>query len=378
MALTEKLTNIGNAIREKTGKTDLLTLDEMPTEIQGISGGGEEYFTDEDLTFSDRLISYLFIGPLDAKILEKEKNRLKFNNISYGSNLFNSVGQLDLSSLVFNCAPTINITMLFHYSSCIALPKLNCVGSAVSSSTIQYPFGNCYYLRSLPEGFEDLDFSAWNNSTSWCDSFFENCYSLREISPSLVKKIYTKSNSMSLRGTYANCASLNKLVGFPSPDAVFSSNAFSSNPFALLFRVSDIIFNTDNGTPFTRQWTNQTIDLSNYIGYGNGRYLARILSYNSGITTDKEVKDDDTYAALKNDPDWYTVNLAYSRYNHDSAVNTINSLPDTSAYLATAGGTNTIKFRGAAGEKTDGGAINTLTEEEIAVATAKGWTVTLV
>lgn len=42
MALTEKLTNIGNAIRAKTGKTDLLTLDEMPTEIQSISGGGGE------------------------------------------------------------------------------------------------------------------------------------------------------------------------------------------------------------------------------------------------------------------------------------------------------------------------------------------------
>lgn len=42
MALTEKLTNIGNAIREKTGKTELLTLDEMPKEIQGISGGGSD------------------------------------------------------------------------------------------------------------------------------------------------------------------------------------------------------------------------------------------------------------------------------------------------------------------------------------------------
>ena len=40
MALTEKLSNIGNAIREKTGKTELLTLDEMPNEIKGISGGG--------------------------------------------------------------------------------------------------------------------------------------------------------------------------------------------------------------------------------------------------------------------------------------------------------------------------------------------------
>jgi hypothetical protein len=48
------------------------------------------------------------------------------------------------------------------------------------------------------------------------------------------------------------------------------------------------------------------------------------------------------------------------------------SLPDTSTY-----GSNTIKFKGASGALTDGGAINTLTEEEIAVAAAKGWTVAL-
>ena len=86
--------------------------------------------------------------------------------------------------------------------------------------------------------------------------------------------------------------------------------------------------------------------------------------------------DDTTYQTLKNDPDWFTTDINYSRYNHDSAVSTINSLPDTSAYLASAGGTNTIKFKGESGKLTDGGAINTLTEEEIAVATAKGWTVT--
>lgn len=40
MALTEKLIAIGDAIREKTGKTDLLTLDQMPIEIASISSGG--------------------------------------------------------------------------------------------------------------------------------------------------------------------------------------------------------------------------------------------------------------------------------------------------------------------------------------------------
>ena len=99
------------------------------------------------------------------------------------------------------------------------------------------------------------------------------------------------------------------------------------------------------------------------------------------------------YAKLKNQDDWFSFSSKsgtyegktgvyysklFSRYNHDSAVETLNSLPDTSEYLATAGGTNTIQFTGYQGALTDGGAINTLTEEEIAVATAKGWTVTFV
>ena len=123
-------------------------------------------------------------------------------------------------------------------------------------------------------------------------------------------------------------------------------------------------------------WKNQAIDLGYYVGYTDNSN--KITANNSGITSSKEVTNATTYQTLKNNPDWFTTNVAYSRYNHDSAVRTINSLPDTSAYLATAGGTNTIKFTGAAGSKTDGGAINTLTAEEIAVATAKGWTVTLV
>lgn len=46
MALIEKLTAIADAIREKTGKTDGMTLDQMPGEIESIetgggSGGGE-------------------------------------------------------------------------------------------------------------------------------------------------------------------------------------------------------------------------------------------------------------------------------------------------------------------------------------------------
>lgn len=42
MALTDKITAIAEAIRSKTGKTDKLTLAQMATEIESISGGGGE------------------------------------------------------------------------------------------------------------------------------------------------------------------------------------------------------------------------------------------------------------------------------------------------------------------------------------------------
>lgn len=45
MALTDKLKSIADAIRGKTGKSDGLTLDQMPGEIEGIeTGGGEEVY----------------------------------------------------------------------------------------------------------------------------------------------------------------------------------------------------------------------------------------------------------------------------------------------------------------------------------------------
>lgn len=37
--INEKMTSIANAIREKTGKTDKLTLDDMAVEIASISAG---------------------------------------------------------------------------------------------------------------------------------------------------------------------------------------------------------------------------------------------------------------------------------------------------------------------------------------------------
>ena len=270
---------------------------------------------------------------------------------------------------------------MFNGSSIRTVPLLNNLQVYKTNKM----FYNCYYLRNIPDNFTDTwDWSYLEKQTSAYiggqQYMFAYCFSLRSIPMNIIKSgnpYVAYSNGYFYYG-FCNCCSLDELINLPMPytKATWNNNAFYY-AFNSCHRLKNLIFVTQNdGIPYTVSWKSQIIDLTEYVGYVN--YTSNILDYNSGITADKQVTDDATYQALKDDPDWFTTNVAYSRYNHDSAVATINSLPDTSAYLASAGGTNTIKFKGESGSATDGGAINTLTEEEIAVATAKGWTVTLV
>ncbi|MBR5823787.1 MAG: hypothetical protein IKY67_06560, partial [Paludibacteraceae bacterium] len=254
----------------------------------------------------------------------------------------------------------------------------------VSPMTMYSLFYSCENLIEIPEDFFDtwnFDNSYMANATSSsygrCGSMFQGCYCLRKLPLTWVKKMnpFISYSYNAYYNMFANCYVLDEIANMPVP---FTKGTWTSSGVSLVnccHRLKKLTFETnEDGSPIVVQWKNQTLNLGNntYNGYVQTGYPERMR--NAGIY-DKQVTDDATYQALKNDPDWWTLNKAYSRYNKTSAIETINSLPDTSAYLATAGGTNTIKFLGAAGSLTDGGAINTLTEEEIAIAAAKGWTV---
>ena len=237
----------------------------------------------------------------------------------------------------------------------------------------------CRCVRELPESFLTWDLSAMQTGAyNSYSNMFSNCHSLRSIPSDFLKRLY-QSGTGYYYHIYNNFSleTVDELIGMPVTPAALTSNVFSGC-FKQCSRVTDIIFDTnEDGSAKIVTWKKQAIDCSQYVGYHKQHTAStpyyQIDNFNSGITRDKEVTDDATYQALKNDPDWFTFDMNYSRYNHTSAVNTINSLPDVSA-----GSDNTIKFLGASGTNTDGGAISNLTEEEIAVAAAKGWTVTLV
>ena len=287
----------------------------------------------------------------------------------------------DLSNITFNMNKDMKYfsgweQIFYNCEQLTQLPNFDWTNTTIINPDrnlrVKQMFYQCNNLRTIPYTFFS-DALTGDSSFSYDivgTSMFQMCFSLRQLPDLSVFHLNSidLSNSM-YKFMFGHCQSLDEIVNLPvmwmnSP----SSSAFDETSFAACCRIKELTFKST--AERTMPWKSQVIDLSGAIGYVLNKEI--ILGYNSGITADKEVTDDASYQALKNDPDWFTCNVAYSRYNHDSAVNTINSLPNCSA------GTNTIKFKGEAGSLTDGGAINTLTAEEIAVATTKNWTVTLV
>lgn len=374
------LTNIANAIRGKNGETTTYKPSEMAAAITAISGGSGPEIPDSAFVISGNCIYWDYYGRFDD-FITAYKNKWSSSNIKNCSSMFEGSQLTEIPfELNFDTNNQSANAMFRGCEKITKIPKLNNLKPNDTSNL----FERCERLRTIPNDFtNNWNFSYIDNQTSqWnCpqSKMFYNCYSLRSIPIGLIShgNKYIYYNYSYFYNGFTHCYVLDELVNLPIPytQATWNNNSFS-NTFTYCERLKNITFaKQDDGTPYTVNWKNQAISLIYNVGYAETNSI--ILNHNSGITADKEVTDDASYQALKNDPDWFTCDIAYSRYNHDSAVATINSLPDTSAYLTSAGGTNTIKFKGASGSATDGGAINTLTEEEIAVATAKGWTVTL-
>ena len=404
------LTGIADAIRGKNGSTDTYKPSEMAAAITAISGGGEpiiealEATSNGTYTAPDGVDGYSPVtvnvpqdgGPPESAFvisgdcsyrfsyngwnwfIENYGNRITTNNINNASYMFYRSGNIETIPFEINCDTTNYITARVMFGNCEQLtiaPKIN----NLMFNSISGLFLDCHKLKTIPNDFCDSWTYELSDSFSQ-DRIFYNCYSLRSTPTNIFEcgNSNIRYSNSCLYFSFYCCYNLDELINLPIPYGTTWKYNCLEYTFFHCERLKNITFaKQDDGTPYTVNWNKQVLNLTYYVGYV-GDNIDNIILWNSGITDDKAVTDDASYQALKNDPDWFALDIAYSRYNHDSAVATINSLPDTSAYLATAGGTNTIKFEGAAGSATDGGAINTLTEEEIAVATAKGWTVTLV
>lgn len=376
MALIDKLSAIGDAIREKTGKDDLLTLDQMPGEIQAIETGGGGLPEVEPIVLTGNQ-SYGCQGVVASAYINMFGDTISTQKLTSTDFMFRNF-TLEHIPFSLNYNNTTYRAMNSLFSGCnnlIDIPEM----SNVYPENMGNLFEGCYKLQELPENF-GADWN-WKRLHTYAyakmNNIFSYCRLLRKIPASIISNLWGIQTSTTYAPTYytfSGCYLLEEVRNFPVQSSTLTSNIMTGI-VNNCYRLSTFTFAVnDDGSAKTANWKNQTIDIGGTTSYPVGyAYLSSHIIANTNLTANTQVIDDNSYQLLKNNPDWWTALPQYSRYNHNSAVETINSLPDCSAY-----GTNTIKFKGTVGSATDGGAINTLTEEEIAVATAKGWTVSLV
>lgn len=282
----------------------------------------------------------------------------------------------------------------------------------VYGNASNFNFSYCHLLsdEELAQWFSHFMNTTTSNfqSVNW----FQNCYSLKDASWFGDVELFTANKPSSIYYLFGYCVNLEKMVlPILGETMEVTSNMFGTSNAAWNYTPmlsSMTLKTTENGLPYTVRWKGQTLEFlsSNQTGWSNAESnIAPMLDYGSntaennifyGCSSSNSTIDLDTaqsrYEILKNNPNWYSIAynsvtyngtnvkaaMLFSKFNHDSMVELINSLPDTSAYLAAKGGTNTIKFNKYLGALTDAGGAENLTDEEIAVATSKGWTISLV
>lgn len=199
MALTDKLTAIADAIRSKTGGTDKLTLDQMPTEIAGLETGGGSGGEELARSIIDRSVSGEFTD-----------NELIF----VGRHAFSYCGNLTKISL-----PNVLLTSNYAFSDCsklqeVHLPELkNDVAAANENSN--YAFANCSALTKvyIPKVVKVSMY------------MFRNCVALEELDLPCATNIISQA--------FGGCTALAKVI-LRSNTVVSLANvaAFASTPFA--------------------------------------------------------------------------------------------------------------------------------------------------
>ena len=387
------LTAIGDAIREKTGGTDLIAPGSMPAEIKGIVSGGSGdgdcnglHIPEEALVISGVCAYRFYQGGWDWFIKEYG-NRITTKDIIHSQNMFEGFQSTEipfaLNYKVMNGSYDYHM-MARMFSGADRLRKIPEMNNC-RPHELTYFVNGCSKLEEFPDNFaSNWDWSYYKSQSGQyagnTGSMFTNCNRLRSLPKNLLKQeniVKPIINSYSLYPYgFNNCYSLEKISLPVFNMATWTSNAFTST-FEGCCRLKELIFQVqEDGTPYTASWKSQTIDLTKYVGWGRSTDMAITnFTEDTKITTQSERQQYIQQGGTN--PDGWTDNVLWSTFGKTAAKKLFDTLPDTSEYLASAGGTNTVKLEGDAATYDAYDYMSDLTEEEIAVATAKGWTVTL-
>ena len=163
MSVAEKMTAIADAIRDKTGKTDKLSLDNMAEEISSISGG--------ESGINPEWTNWRYFCAYGRDSIA---TKLKYSDTSKGTNfygMFSQCGELTTIPRLDTSNGTDFSAMFEQCKKLTSIPQLD----TSKSTTLSSMFTNCGELTTIPQ----LD-------SSKCTSFsnmFQYCRKLTSISP---------------------------------------------------------------------------------------------------------------------------------------------------------------------------------------------------
>lgn len=330
-------------------------------------------------------IAYLVTGDCQARFFERDDlieqygEMIATKDITNANFMFQNCLNTEVIPFTINLFTGDWVDTTAMFSACenlLEAPHINGY-----SHNMYCMFEYCHNLQSLNGSFYEVAHDCTNN-----EAIFMDCLSLKNVnSEFLIITNPIEYTATYLSGGFWNCLSLRELVDLPLPIFETYGQLLEQNLFQETFENCASL----ERLVFRKNWENednywymryQTLDLSTvgFITEDKITYFEEdygFYNWNYMVRTQEEYVD-----ALENAQGYgdelsryyLAVGETYSRYNHDSAVETINSLPYTSW------GDNTIIFTENAGSGTQGGAIGDLTEEEIAVALDKGWIVAFV
>ena len=392
------LTAIGDAIREKTGGTNLITPGAMPAEIKGIvSGGGSGdcngmHVPEEALVISGDC-SYRFSNNGWNWFIELYSDKTTTKDILQAQSMFQYSDKLSSIPLELNFTDIFSgNTLSSMFTNCTALVTLPILNNT-KPGKMNGMFYNCHSLKSVPDDWTDSwDWSYIEGQTSeyaghMQDMFFQ-CVNLRSVPAWFFLHHNPNVNNAycSIYNAFNMCLTLERVEGIRLPaNATWTYNAFNQT-FKYCARLKSITFALqENGSPYVHNISNQTIDLTT-VGYLETGTPALYFSLYVKDITEADKIDSwqkwDTYFGDTGHPsslgtgNGYAADVKWCTFGRTAAKRLFATLPDV-----TGGSGNTIKLNGRAllgNNQMPYEAINDLTAEEIAVATARGWTVSKV
>lgn len=338
---------IADAIREKNGSSIMYKPSQMADAIIAIptGGGGNDIIID---VYKIKEFEEHKLGPAIVQLMGKD-GTLTLDSSVTDIDAFNN----DITDHLFQDLCGSNDQNLV-----IDLNRVQVTSAFLSAikGSANYPGSNCTYMFSGLRNTENygVTFPSWVKELkpNTCGGMFDNC-----ITDTIPEFDTTAMGSSSLVNSYMFQYCMATTIPVSITKAMKSKGSGQRTSY-YTFYYSGFYYCVN-----LRKIESLGVELS--TGYDNNFYRTFDECHSLSSFTFEMNDDNSPIEAVWRNQTIDMTKTSSTTYNHDSMVETINSLPDVSG-----GTSNSIKFKGSYGG-------NDLTSEEIAVASARGWTVTI-